>query len=282
MTEIDLTPLVDSFSEFFSLAYKEKINQLLLVYPDKKSIEVDYADLEKFDLDTADKLLKEPDNTISASRQAIESMNLLTATGEPFKPHVRFYNVPGAELLIENIGSKNLNTLTSFKGVVTRRADVMHKIKVAMFGCEVCDSRFKFIVEKNFKPPKRCPSCKKLSLLALVEESSFADVQRAEVQELLERVRGGTPAAKIELWLEDDLVNSLVPGDNIEVSGILRLKPPLKQRSKQELVYGRFIDVVHLKSLKRDFEEIEITPEDERRILELSTRPDIEKILTSS
>ncbi|MDD5023124.1 MAG: minichromosome maintenance protein MCM, partial [Candidatus ainarchaeum sp.] len=42
------------------------------------------------------------------------------------------------------------------------------------------------------------------------------------------------------------------------------------------------IDVVHLKSLKRDFEEIEITPEDERRILELSTRPDIEKILTSS
>lgn len=282
MADVDLTPLIDSFSEFFSMVYREKINELLLYYPDKKSLEIDYQDLEKFDMDLADKLVKDPDITLDAAKQSIEAMNLTTAVGETFKPHVRFYNFPGGELLIENIGSKNLSSVTSFKGVITRRAEVMHKIRVAMYGCEVCDSRFKFIVEKNFKPPKRCPSCKKLSLQALTEESSFIDVQRAEVQELLERVRGGTPAAKVELWLEDDLVNSIVPGDNIEVSGILRLKPPMKQRSKQELLYGRFLDVLHIKSLKRDFEEISITPEDERRILELSARPDIEKIIMNS
>jgi len=282
MTDVDITPLIESFSEFFSVVYKDKINELLIHYPDKKSLEIDYRDLEKFDVDLADKLTQDPDIVIDASEKAIEQMNNRTATGETFKPYVRFFNLPGNELLIENISSQNLGKLISFKGIITRRADVMHKIRVAVYECEVCESRFKFIVEKNFKPPKRCPSCKKMSLNPLIEESTFIDVQRAEIQELLERVRGGTPASKVELWLEDDLVNAIVPGDNIEITGVLRLRPPMKQRSKQEMLYNRFLDVNHIKSLKKDFEEINISQEDERRILELSSREDIEDILINS
>lgn len=281
MEEVDLTPMIESFSEFFSTIYKYKINELLLSYPGKKSIEVDYQDLEKFDIDLADKLIVDPEHTIKAAKEAIKSMNLKVAVGI-FTPHVRFFNLTGSDILIEKIDSSKISALITFKGVVTRRADIMHKIKLAMYGCEVCESRFKFIVEKNFIPPRRCPSCKKMSLVALTDDSTFLDIQRAEVQELLERVRGGTPAAKIELWLEDDLVNSLVPGDNIEITGILRLKPPLKSKNRQDLVYSRFIDVLHVRNLKRDFEEIEITQEDERRILELSTRPDLEKLIASS
>ncbi len=281
MEEVDLTPMIESFSEFFSTIYKHKINEVILAYPGKKSIDVDYQDLEKFDTDLADRLITDPEHTIKAAEESIKSMNLKAAVGI-FTPHVRFFNLTGSDILIEKIDSSKIGALIAFKGVVTRRADIMHKIKLAVYGCEVCDSKFKFIVEKNFIPPRRCPSCKKMSLVALTDDSTFLDVQRAEVQELLERVRGGTPAAKIELWLEDDLVNSLVPGDNIEVSGILKLKPPMKFKNRQELVYSRFIDVLHVRNLKRDFEEIEITQEDERRILELSTKPDLEKIIATS
>ncbi|MFA5049666.1 MAG: minichromosome maintenance protein MCM [Candidatus Micrarchaeia archaeon] len=282
MPETDLTPLIESFSEFFSMIYKEKLNELLLYYPDKKSLEVDFEDLEKFDIELSDKLLKEPDNCIAAAKQAVRAMNLATTSGGEFSPYIRFFNFPGSDLLIENISSKSINSIISFKGVITRRADILHKMQVAVFLCDVCDSRFKFLIDKKFSPPKRCPSCKKLSLEASTDDSSFVDVQRAEAQELLEKVRGGTPAAKIELWIEDDLVNTIVPGDNVEVCGVLRLRPPLKQKAKQELLFGRFLDVLHIKSMKKDFEEIEITKEDERRIIELSQRPDIEKILIDS
>ncbi|MBN2477926.1 minichromosome maintenance protein MCM [Candidatus Micrarchaeota archaeon] len=283
MAEVDITPLIESFYEFFTSQYKEKINRLLLKYPTEKSLNVDFNDLDRYDPELADKLTEDPDPAILAAKESIKTMNLSIPSGiGPFAPNVRFFNLPDSEMLIENLRSKNLGTFIGFKGVVTRRADVMHKVKIATYKCSICDSMHKFHVGKNFKPQKRCPACKKLGLEANAEESKFTDIQRAEVQELLERVRGGTPATRIELWLEDDLVNSVAPGDNIEVSGVLRLKAPQNMRSKQELVYGRYVDVSYIKSLQKDFEEIEITSEDEKRILELAARPDVENLIYSS
>jgi replicative DNA helicase Mcm len=190
--------------------------------------------------------------------------------------------MPSENVWIEGIGSKNINELVAFKCVVTKRAEIMHRVKVAVYKCTLCDAEMKLFVGKNFVPPKRCESCKKFALQQAEEESTFTDIQRAEVQELLERVRGGAPAAHIELLLEDDLVNKVAPGDNIEIVGILRLKPPLKTRQKQEMVYSRYIEVNSAKSLKRDFEEIEITKEDERRLKELSKNPNINDIIAKS
>ncbi len=283
MEKINLTPLISLFNEFFINIYKSKINELLLVYPKRKSVIIDYSDLEKFDPTLADKLIHEPDITIEAAETAIREMKLtLPGAIEEFTPHVRFSNLPSSDILIEQLSSKNLNEIVSFKGVVTRRAELMNRVKIAVYTCQVCDSEMRTLVTKNFTPPKRCESCKKFALKQSEEKSRFVDIQRAEVQELLERVRGGAPAAHIELWLEDDIVNTVSPGDNIELVGILRLRPPLKMRQKQELIYTRYLEVIHVRSLKRDFEEIEITKEDERRIIELSKNPNIEELIMKS
>jgi replicative DNA helicase Mcm len=284
MEKIDLAPLISLFTEFFTSIYNQRLNELLLAYPQKRSLVVSYGDLEKFDPDLADKLIHEPDVVIEAAETAIKEMKptLPSSIGE-FSPHVRFADLPSSDTPIEQLSSKNLNELVAFKGVVTRRADVMHRVKIALYRCQICDSEVRVLVTKNFVEPKRCESCKKsLTLKKVEDESRFVDVQRAEVQELLERVRGGAPAAHIELWLEDDLVNTISPGDNIEVTAILRLRPPLRLRQKQELIYGRYAEVVYIKSLKRDFEEIEITKEDERRILELAKDPNIEEMIVRS
>jgi replicative DNA helicase Mcm len=153
---------------------------------------------------------------------------------------------------------------------------------MAMYKCELCDSEWRIPVTKNFTPPKRCDSCKKFALKQVDDDSTFVDIQRAEVQELLERVRGGAPAAHIELLLEDDLVNKVAPGDNIEIAGTMRLKQPMKPRQKQELIYSRYIEVNSIKSMKKDFEEVEITKEEERRLQELSKDPQISEILINS
>ncbi len=274
--------MIAIFNDFFTVTYKSQIDNLLGVYPSKRSLIVDYEELEKSDPDVADRLVTEPDNVIEAAETAIKEMKRTLPAGVEFEPHVRFVNVPAQELLIEQLSSKNLNELVAFKAVVTKRAEVMHRVKIAVYRCQICDSTSRYPVVKNFTPPKRCDSCKKLALKQMDDESDFVDIQRAEVQELLERVKGGAPTAKIELLLEDDLVNVVTPGENIELAGILRLKQPMKFRQKQELVYSRYLEVNNVKSLKRDFEEIDISKEDEKRILELAADPNIDRILIDS
>ena len=273
--ELDISSQINAFNEFFTTIHKNRINELLLVYPTKKSLMVDYQELEKFDPELADALVKAPDVIIEAAKEAITQLNLTLPTGQLFTPNIRFCNVPCEETLIEEIGSKDINELVAFKCVVTKRAEIMHRVKLAVYKCQLCDAEVRIIVGKNFSPPKRCDSCKKYALKQEEEESTFTDIQRAEAQELLERTKGGAPAAHIELLLEDDLVNKIAPGDNIEISGILRLRPPLKTRQKQELVYSRYVEANNVTSLKRDFEEIEITKEDERRINELAKNPEV-------
>jgi len=282
MDKVDLTPIVSLFNDFFTSIYTEQIDKLLMDYPRRKSINVDYEDLERFDPDIADKLIKEPDIVIEAAKQSIEDMNLSLPSGSgKFSPNVRFYNM-SSDGLIESLGSKDLGEFVSFKGVVTKRADVMHRVKVAVYKCQVCDSEIKMLVTKNFSPPKKCESCKKIALRQMDEDSKFADIQRAEVQELLERVHGGAPASHIELWMEDDLVNTINPGDNIEISGIVRLRPPIRTKQKQDMIYGRYLEVNHLNNLKRDFEEIGINKEELRRIKELAADPNVQDVLVQS
>ncbi|MFH0885351.1 MAG: hypothetical protein V1861_06595, partial [Candidatus Micrarchaeota archaeon] len=239
--EVDISSQVSIFNEFFTTIYKPKIDDLLRVYPTQKSLFVSYPDLEKFDPDIADALIRSPDLIIKAAEEAISQLNLSVSAGKSFEPHVRFSDFPCEEALIEHVGSKNINELVAFKCVVTKRAEVMHRVKVAMYKCTLCDEKFKCFVGKNYQPPKRCESCKKFALRQVDEECTYTDIQRAEVQELLERIRGGAPAAHIELLCEDDQVNKIAPGDNVEVIGIMRLKPPLKMRQKQDMIYSRYV-----------------------------------------
>ncbi|MBU0586878.1 minichromosome maintenance protein MCM, partial [Candidatus Micrarchaeota archaeon] len=278
----DISSLKNKFYEFFSTAYTDKINVVAAHYPIMKSLNVDYRELEKYDYDLADMLVKRPDDVIAASEEAIRMLNRTIPDHGLFSPYVRFFNYPSEGQLIENISSKNLGEFVSIKGVVTRRADVMHRMQVVVYKCMVCDSMYKVPVERDFVPMRRCESCKKTALKQLDDESKFIDLQKAEMQELLERVRGGSPAARLELWLEDDLVNSFIPGNNVEVTGVLRLKPAQSQKGKQEMVFGRYLDVNSVKNLRRDFEELELTKEDEKRIVEFSKDPQLSKKISES
>ncbi len=283
MENEDISPVVSFFNDFFTVEYKAKIDKLKISYPDQKSLFVDYRELELINPDMADRLIKEPEMITAAAEEALKELRPHIPGGVEFKPHVRFFNFPSDTFLIEHLSSSNINELVSFRGVVTRRAEVMHKVKVAVYSCIMCNEETRFIVDRSFTPPKKCDHCRKIGTMRQIEEkSNFVDIQRAEVQELLERVRGGAPAAHVELLLEDDLVNNIAPGDNIELAGTMRLKQPIKTRQRQELVYSRYVEVNSVQSLKRDFEEIEITKEDEMRIKELSADPNIGEYIAKS
>ena len=50
-------------------------------------------------------------------------------------------------------------------------------------------------------------------------------------------------------------MNKILPGDRAKVTGIIRLKPP----QKGGLVYGRYLEAIHLDETAKEFEEVEIS-----------------------
>lgn len=282
---VDLTPIISEYEEFFSAIYKRQINELASRYPTDRSLEVDYGDLSRFNPELADAMLKAPDTYIKAAEGAIAGMNI-EIPGSTFAPHVRFFNLPGIDQMIQNLTSSQIDQLIAVKGVVTKRAEVRHRVKVAVFVCSLCNARFEVELDaKNPVMPVTCSSCKRQTLSMVQEESQFIDLQRAEVQELLERLKGGAPTARLEIVMEDDLVNSIVPGDNIEISGVMRITMPPKIKGKNQSAvqaYTRYIEVNHIKVIKRDFEDVTYTEDEEKQFVDLSKNINLYRILVKS
>ncbi len=268
--EIDLELLKEKLDFFFNTVYSKKVKELLASYPDRKSIYIDYFDLVKNSPELVEILEKYPDAFLSAAKEVLKLYG--TSIGKEFLPNVRISGVSDKGLLIQDIKAESIDGLITFKGIITKRTEVMHRVERAVLVCSLCRKKYKFHMTKNSQLPTRCESCRKGMLELVEDESGFVDLQKGEAQELLERVRGGTPAARIELLFEDDLVNKVNPGDNVQITGIMRIKQLATQKKPghKSTLYTKFIDVIDVASTLRDFEEIEITEEEERKIIALS------------
>ncbi|PIN84449.1 AAA family ATPase, partial [Candidatus Micrarchaeota archaeon CG11_big_fil_rev_8_21_14_0_20_47_5] len=267
--------LKNEFEQFFSFIMQKEVSKLVLSYPAQKSLVVSYPLLEKFNSDLADALVKNPDELIEAAEEALIDMNV-SMPGSQFEPHVRFCDLPNKELLVQDIGSRHIEKLIAVKGVITKRTEIMHKVRIALYKCLMCDAAFKIPMTKKAQPPQICESCKRRALKLVEEDSYFVDIQKAEMQDLLERITGGAPSARVSLFLEDDLVNTLTPGDNVEISAVMRIMPMLPSKGKpasRSQTYVKYLDVLHIAKTQKDFEELEISGEDEQRIRELSRDP---------
>ncbi len=282
----DITPHVERFRDFFESSPKISgaIELVAMSYPEKKSFDVDCSELGRFDFRIADFLVEKPDVGIEAARLAAADLGRdKVEAGVKFEPHVRFFNPPREkELLIQDVGSLQIEKLLSLEGVITKRAEVRPKVKVAVYKCTKCDAVVKVPMTKKTIVPQVCDVCKRRALELSEEDSYFVDLQKGEMQELLERLHGGAPASHIEVWMEDDLVNTVIPGDTVEITGILRIRPPIPGKGGGDS-YSKYIDVIHIQKVQREFEEVEISKEDKEAVIELSKDPRIfEKIVKST
>ncbi|MBI4214712.1 ATP-binding protein [archaeon] len=273
------------FEEFFNTYYKKDLEKLGEVYPEKRSLAVDYKNLDEFNIELADELIHKPYSTIQAAREAIMKLNIVPSGFESeqlqFNPYVRFFNLHSdSNVPVRNINSSHINTFLSTVGVVTKITDVKPRLVKAAYECRHC-GRVVNVVQADVGEPMLEPpvcSCERKSFRLLVDQCVFIDTQRAEVQEPLEMLHGGEQAKSVSVWLQDDLTNKIVPGNKLDICGILRLQKPKHGGA----IYDRFIDVNHWQRVEHEFEEVDLNDEDKRRIIELSKDPKIyDKIVAS-
>ncbi len=280
MDAIASEELKNKFTEFFNTYYLEQINDMYVSYPKKRSVLMDIKDLEKFDAEIATDLITKPDTIMPIANGALSSMNPNTEATEPV--YARFHSLESEQLLIQDVGSQNIGKLLTIDSLVVKRSEITPKVHMGVYKCAFCNTVLKIRIDSD-NVPDTCPQCKRRSLRQINDESEFINLQRLAVQDPLERLKGSTPTWQLEVWLEDDLVNTVIPGDRVDVTGILRIKPRRSSKGKEDkTLFTMFFDTISIKPKQKEFAEIEISLDEEQKIRELAKDQKIfEKIAES-
>ena len=272
------------FDELLDRYYSEAIESLIISFPEKSSLLVDFKDVEKFDPELAELLIDSPDMVIEAATESLkDKLRVNDAINtEINEPHVRFFGQTINNPLIQDVGSRYISRLIMLDSLIVKRSEIIPRIKLGTFKCNYCGTIYKIKVEKE-EVPEICPQCKRRSIREVPEESKFSNLQKIAVQDPLEKLRGNTPTWQLEVWISDDLVNTVIPGDRIDLTGILRIRPRRGIKGKTEKnLYTMFLETVSIRSKQKEFAELNISDEEERKIKELSRDPTIfEKISAS-
>lgn len=268
-----LESLIERWERFFQEYCKDKIESAALLYPEKKSLLLDYWDIDKYDSELGEYLLDKPYRAIYAAEEALKKIDV---AGEAPPLHFRVKNLPDARKIeIRDLRAIHLGKFIAIDGLVKKVTEVRPKLQDAAFQCLKCGAIIKVPQEENMLvEPLECYAeqggCgRKSSFKLLTEESKFIDSQKIEIQESPEGLRGGAQPMRLVIYLEDDLVGDIVPGDRITVNGILRAQ--IRKSGRVRLTeFNKVMDANSIEIKEQAFEEIYISEEDEKKIKEVS------------
>lgn len=276
--------LVERWQEFLKKYYWERILELSTAYPEEKSLYVSFSDVNRgTELEFASLLLEAPDVMLRSAREALRRIDLPTGVSLE-DAHVRIVELPKIHRLqIRDIRSHHIGRLISVEGIVLKMTEVRPKVVAAAFKCQKC-GHVAFVRQegRGFVEPSECEHCERKAPFRLAPEiSKFVDAQKMRLQEPPEELRGGEMPQILDVNLEDDIAGVATPGDRVVVTGILRSYQRHSHYGKSPF-FDVYLDAISVEREEKEFEEIEITGDDEKKILELKNDPHIyEKLIRS-
>jgi replicative DNA helicase Mcm len=269
--------LTASWQGFFEDQCKAEIETVATGYPEKRSLFLDYWEIDKVDPKLAELILHQPYKALFNAEEALKRIDV--SAEQKLQLHFRVKNIPESQrLLIRKIRANRLGTFIAIEGLVKKITEVRPKLQVAAFQCQKCGAVIRIEQDEDIlKEPSECyedqGGCGRVSSFKLSTTlSSFIDSQKIEVQENPEGLRGGAQPERLSVYLEDDLVGNVAPGDRVIVNGILHSMA--RHRGSFRLTsFDKTMDAVSIESQEYAFEEVDVTKEDEKKILRICKDP---------
>lgn len=271
--------------------YNEAIHNLQVSWPDIRSLEISYREIESFDPDFALSIIEEPDANIQAAEQALRL--LLSELGSnKIVAFVRIIELPpDSNRSVRRLRSDDLGSMISVDAIATKIGKVLPRTYEGVFVCAACGhpSRVSQPNEQELVEPVECfqidGGCgrkrNQTKFHQRVEESILIDTQFIELQEPPENLRGGVQPERILCIAEHDLAGQLNPGDRVTANGVLFVRSQRKS-GKDTPIFDIFMRIHSIQRENIPLEEIQITEDEEREIKELARREDIHDLLTRS
>jgi replicative DNA helicase Mcm len=281
------TDTTENWSRLLKSKYKKEIGEISREYPHKRSLYIDYRDVERFGkagISLADELLENPGKVLEDVWDAIKNSQLIRIKDgkEPRGINIRFTNLP-KKVGIRNIRSDDINKFLSVEGILRKTTEVRPRVIEAAFKCPAGHFTIKKQKYGKFIEPEGCAtdgcSFKKLELLP--KRSKFVDSQKLRIQESPEGLRGGEQPQTLDVDVTDDLSGKVAPGDRVVINGILRSMQRIV-RGEKSTVFDIFLECNSIEIAEKEFEEVEIDEKDEDEIKTLSSDPMIYRKITHS
>jgi len=265
--------IINHFSEFLrENCYKDLAK---VMNEGKKSIEIDFSSLDSLYPDIADKILEKPDETIEIMEESIDQIDL--PQKHPIR--IRFLNLPKNTCVrIRNLRAEHIGKMLTLDGIVKRASEVRPEVSEVIFECQECGNRINVLQpeeEKTIKYPMKCDCGNRRSFNQIKQK--LYDARWAAIEEPFEITTGEKPS-EIMIYLKEDLTsprirNKTEPGNRIKVFGVLKKIPKrtprgAKTRQMEILMYANNIEAV-----ESEWEELTISPEDEKKIKNFSKDP---------
>lgn len=266
----------DIWTRFLDRYCRSEIHTLAREYPDRRSLYIEFIDIEKYSAELAEELLHDPNGTIAVLEDALRNFDM-PINKRLDGAHARLVNVPDP-IAIRAIRGVHIGKLIAIEGLVRMVSEVRPDIRVAAFECGSCGEIMSIEqVPGRFTEPYRCQNvgcARRGPFKVLLDRSKMEDMHKIRVQESPEDLRGGEQAQNLDVILEDDAAGIATAGSHVTVTGVLQSYQRITRAGKSTTV-----DIIlHANSLKvrdREFTEVEITPEEEEEIIKLSKDPGI-------
>jgi len=256
---------------FFN-TYKREIGES--IKEGKNVVYLDFEKLSEFSPLLAEKLVASPEEMIQLLELSLDEGSLVK------NPRVRFTNLPPTlEVRIRNIRSKHLNNFLFFEGIIRQASEVRPQAVSAKFECPSCGTIISMLqLEKKFREPSRC-SCGRKGFFKLLSKD-MVDAQRLIVEESPDSLIGGEQPRRINVFLKEDLVEpkmeeKTTPGSRVRVIGVLKEVPVPLQTGGISTRYDLSIDANNVTPMEENFDDLRITDEDEKQIVELAQDPHV-------
>lgn len=269
--------LVDRLEDFIKTKYYNELQKCLR---EERILVIDFSDMDRFDPIAADQLLEDPDNVLKAFDEAAKH-----AAMEDDNITVRIRNLPESRFIrIRNIRAKHMGKLWCIDGIIKSASEVKPQIYEAIFECPECGAKISVLQEGNIvQKPSAC-DCGRRGDFNMVDKKMF-DMRWLVAIEPFELTTGERPG-EITIFLKEDLTTPKMqrktdPGSRLKIVGVIR-EVPKRIKGKLSTKMDLFVDARHVETSELEFEELEITPEDEKTIKDLASDPNIYERLKAS
>ena len=275
---------------------RPRVLQLHDRFPEERSLDVPFATIDGADTPLADLLLERPEVVVDAGVRAMRDL-LPIAGPEADQLRVRVIALPPtAHRAVRAIREADLNRFLALDGIVRRVTEVRPQIRDAVFECVACRTKFHEEQDETslvFREPLECPESQggcgksqgRTRFRLIADESTYVDAQRIEIQEHPETLRHGAHPQGISVLLTEDLTGKVLPGNRVVLNGVLKSFQRASV-ARGGVVRNTTFDLMmvgnSIESKTREYEEIEMTPEDIRLIEQFRGDPSVvDKIVLS-
>ncbi|KAJ9470899.1 DNA replication licensing factor mcm4 [Diplonema papillatum] len=200
---------------------------------------------------------------------------------------------------MRELRSNALGHIVCLKGMVVRVTKLLPEMRTALFECRECFHK-ELVPEERGKieEPVRCTNCgKHLGFELKHNQCTFTDKQFIRLQEAPESTPEGETPTAVSLTIYNDLVDTVVPGDRVLVTGVYKASPVRVTSNSRicQSVFKTYLEACHLQKTSKGKQGMsgtfswedgdELTPADMEVVDEIhrtSKHPDIYNVLVRS